>query len=376
MRIFLLAFVCFLLTAIGGNWSSSGIRDSVFLPTSSVRMGECPPCIFPCVEMGINLSGDPIPTSCSVQAQNGSICNGKADILDPVRAGPGRDELISIQVTCDGSPSGNNCSGSVNSYRIIKNVCCPLGQQLPHYECDGHPNCAQKDNCGVTTCTPDTACCVVPHPPAPPECPCEQPEFVDCLINGAHWSTTYGECVCNASPIIIDIQGDGFALTNAGNGVSFDIYDTGAFMRLGWTAAGSDDAFLVLDRNGNGAIDNGTELFGNFTPQPFSPSPNGFLALAEFDKSENGGNNDGVIDRRDMVFSNLRLWRDTNHNGASSATEIRTLQSQGIYALGLDYRESRRADRYGNEFKYRAKVFDAHGAQVGRWAWDVFFVTL
>lgn len=375
MRIFLLAFVCFLLTTIGGNWSLSGNRSSMFLPTSSARMAECPICFFPCVEMGLNLSGDPDPTDCSTTLQNGSVCHGTASILNPIRGGLGRDALIQIQVSCTGSLNGNNCSGPVDSYRIEKNVCCPLGQQQPHYACDGHPNCAQKSGCGFDTCTPNTACCVVPLPPAPPYCPCEPPDGIDCTLNGAHWSTTYGECVCNASPIIIDIQGDGFNLTNASNGVSFDIYATGAFMRLGWTAVGSDDAFLVLDRNGNGAIDNGTELFGNFTPQPFSPDPNGFLALAEFDKSENGGNGDGVIDRRDTVFNRLRLWRDINHNGASSATEIRTLQSQGIYALGLDYKESKRADQYGNEFKYRAKVFDAHGAQVGRWAWDVFFVT-
>ncbi|HVG34753.1 MAG TPA: hypothetical protein VM911_16915 [Pyrinomonadaceae bacterium] len=179
----------------------------------------------------------------------------------------------------------------------------------------------------------------------------------------------------SSSPILIDLNGDGFVLTDAHNGVAFDLNNNHEAETIAWTAAGSDDAWLSLDRNGNGTIDNGSELFGNFTWQDWSPMPNGFSALAWFDRVDKGGNGDGLINSDDPVFASLRLWQDSNHNGVSEPEELHSLASLGITTLHFDYKESRRVDEYGNRFRYRAKVDDAWQVKAGRWAWDVFLVS-
>jgi hypothetical protein len=176
----------------------------------------------------------------------------------------------------------------------------------------------------------------------------------------------WDELNCN-SPILVDLDGNGIDLTNPRNGVRFDLDLDGTAERVSWTERGSNDAWLVLDRNRNGLIDNSLELFGAVTDQPPSNEPNGFLALSVFDAKENGGNGDGWIDGNDSVYARLRLWVDRNHDGVSQPRELLTLASQDLRRLSLDFRDSRRRDRWGNQFRWKSRIV---GLQ-SRWAYDV-----
>jgi hypothetical protein len=268
--------------------------------------------------------------------------------------------------------NGNCCDQDGDGYN---STACSGGT-----DCNDNPhaggfniNPGKPEICGDgidNDCTGGDATCPTPTPT--PYRDCWDPYDVQaCEDGGGIWKGCRG-CY---SPIVLDTKGNGFDLTSAANGVSFDIDGDGAAENLSWTAAASDDAWLFLDRNGNGAVDSGLELFGNYSPQPQSRAPNGFLALAEYDKPGSGGNSDGGIDSSDAIYSALRLWQDTNHNGISEPEELHSLSSLDVVSIDLNYKESKRTDEFGNRFKYRGKIRDAKGAKVNRWAWDVFLVS-
>ena len=99
---------------------------------------------------------------------------------------------------------------------------------------------------------------------------------------------------------------------------------------------------------------------------------NGFLALAEYDTAGFGGNGDGKINQQDADLQPPAIMAGHKSQRRLGTGELFTLPDLGLRKIDLDYRQSRRVDEFGNQFKYRAKVRDAQDAQLGRWAWDVF----
>jgi Ca2+-binding RTX toxin-like protein len=138
--------------------------------------------------------------------------------------------------------------------------------------------------------------------------------------------------VMNYDPIVLDLAGNGFAPTTVKDGAYFDLDQNGFAEKMGWTSG--DDAFLAIDKNGNGLIDDGSELFGDKTKLSNGKyAKNGFEALKEYDT-----NGDGQIDANDADFANLMVWQDANGNGVSEDGELISLAAAGVVSISLGYK--------------------------------------
>ena len=160
------------------------------------------------------------------------------------------------------------------------------------------------------------------------------------------------------SPIVLDLDKDGVETTTLTNGAYFDHDGNGFAEQTAW--AGADDGLLVMDRNGDGTIDNGKEVFGNETIlSNGSKASNGFEALKELDD-----NKDNKIDINDSAFSKLRIWKDTNSDGISTQDELHTMDELGIKSLNTTYTVTNITDPSGN-IQTQAATYEKLDGSIG-----------
>jgi hypothetical protein len=135
-----------------------------------------------------------------------------------------------------------------------------------------------------------------------------------------------------SSPLILDLNGDGVTSTFiSSTSTYFDLDNDGVRQRTGWVQG--EDGILVFDKNRDGKVNNGTELFGNHTLlKNGTKAANGFEALREYDE-----NKDGVIDAKDNIYNTLKLWQDGNSDGVTDTGELHTLTELGVKSINLDY---------------------------------------
>jgi hypothetical protein len=265
-------------------------------------------------------------------------------------------------LACDGT-ANNGCPnpGPNPGQNMFLQASCAC--QVPCF--DTWSGCGSNSECCDNNCNTDTWKCGVDCGMA-----CGGDAACTCECEGGRWE--FGECT--PSPILINLANNGNDhLTSAADGVFFDIFANGTPVRVAWTSADSQVGFLVWDRDRNGTIDDGTELFGSVTRlRNGHMAANGFEALREWDS-----NNDRKIDSADPVYYELRLWFDANHNGYSEMNELFTLESVGVLSIETDYRETGRQDQWGNSYRYEGTaILRLNRDRVLRRIFDVFFKTL
>ena len=165
-------------------------------------------------------------------------------------------------------------------------------------------------------------------------------------------------------PMTLDLDGDGLETVgiDSSNPILFDHTGDGVANATGWISP--DDGFLVHDLNGNGQIDNGTELFGDSTPifneagEVIGKAEDGFDALVQQDT-----NGDGIVNANDDNWQDLRIWQDANSNGTTEDGELHTLESLGIAGIEVAKTENSSVLSNGNEIADLGKFIYADGSE-------------
>jgi len=176
-------------------------------------------------------------------------------------------------------------------------------------------------------------------------------------VNG--WWTSARNWFPTRDPLTLDLDGDGIETIgiNANDPILFDHDGDGIKNATGWIHP--DDGFLVFDRNGNGTIDNGAELFGDSTPTyAGGQTADGFAALAQEDT-----NADGIVNAQDAHWAHLRVWQDTNSDGISQAAELKTLEALGIVGLHVAKQENAQPLANGNQIADLGTFIKADGSE-------------
>lgn len=192
-----------------------------------------------------------------------------------------------------------------------------------------------------------------------------------CYATNSVGATLIKQCdgCTGTSPLVLDLAGHGYRLSGDEEPVLFDFDGDGVGETTGWTAAGSQVAFLARDLDANGMVNTGAELFGNWTRLlDGSRATNGFEALREVDD-----NLDGRVDASDSIWTSLLLWVDADHNGVSDSSEITSIAGSVVESISTDYIYTGRVDSSGNMFR---QMGSATIANRPRRIFDVWFIDL
>ena len=136
------------------------------------------------------------------------------------------------------------------------------------------------------------------------------------------------------TPLVLDLNQDGIQTLALGQGVVFDVNGDGQSERTGWVS--SQDGLLARDLNGDGQINDGSELFGEGTTlADGTKAKDGYVALNALDT-----NLDGLIDANDAAFGQLSVWVDRNGDAKTNSGELASLTELGITSISLNAQSS------------------------------------